>query len=243
MKGSIATNASSMQALDEQYRAISHNLANASTTGYKRRVTSFAQALQRQVAGGRPLETGDMVRPVTRTDFSQAAMNVTGRSLDMAIEGDGFFVIETNEGPLYTRNGSFMTDDEGRLTDAMGRTVAGEAGPLTIPRDVGVTDVHVTRDGHIHADGRDIGQLRLESFEDPSVLAPVGDSCFRAENDAATQPAEDAVVHQGATESSNVNTVEDLVGLITVSRMYEANLKSIASKSERMSRLLQVAMS
>lgn len=243
MKGSIATNASSMQALDEQYRAIAHNLANASTTAYKRRVTSFAQALQRQVAGGRPVGTGDMVRPVTGIDFSQAALNVTGRTLDMAIEGDGFFVIETDEGPRYTRNGSFLTDDQGRLTDVSGRTVAGEGGPLTIPGDASVLDVHVTREGRIHADGREIGRLRVVRFEDPSVLTAVGDSCFAADDDGAAQAAEDAVIHQGATESSNVNTVEDLVGLMMVSRLYEANLKSIAAKSERMSRLLQVAMS
>lgn len=243
MKDSISVTASSLQALGEQYQAITHNLANANTAGYKRRVTAFSLALQRQMSGGEPLGKTDLVRPVTGIDFSQAALNVTGRSLDLALGGDGFFVIETTDGPRYTRNGSFVTDDQGRLCDLSGRTVAGEGGPLTIPPDVSVTNVHVGGDGTVSAAGQNLGRLRVVRFEDASVLQPVGQNVFRAPDAAAAQPAENTVVRQGATESSNVNTVEALVGLITVTRMYEANLKSIAAQNERARRLMQVAMS
>ncbi|MGC9453824.1 MAG: flagellar basal-body rod protein FlgF [Phycisphaerae bacterium] len=243
MKDSIAATASSLRALSEQYQAIAHNLANANTAGYKRQVTAFSAALQRQLAGGAPAGGADLVRPVTGIDFSQAALNVTGRSLDLALAGDGFFVLETAEGPRYTRNGSFVTDDQGRLTDMSGRTVAGDGGPLTIPPNVGVTDIHVSNDGNISAGGQNIGRLQIVRFEDTSVLEPVGSNAFRAPEGAAASPAADTVVHQGATESSNVNTVEALVGLITVTRMYEANLRSIAAQNERAKRLMQVAMS
>ncbi|MFP3937106.1 MAG: flagellar hook-basal body protein [Phycisphaerae bacterium] len=243
MTDSFAATASSLKALGEQYQAITHNLANANTAGYKKQVTAFARALERQVAGGEPVGSADVVRPVRGIDFSQAALNVTGRSLDLALAGDGFFVVESDDGQRYTRNGSFITDDQGRLTDMSGRTVTGEGGPLTIPPDAGVTDIHVAEDGNISAAGQNIGRLQIVRFEDTSVLQPVGSNVFRAREDATPEPTEDTVVHQGAKEASNVDTVESLVGLITVTRMYEANLKSISSQNERARRLMQVAMS
>jgi flagellar basal body rod protein FlgG len=243
MQDSIAATASSLQALNEQYRAIAHNLANANTAGYKRRVTAFAQALARQLAGGEPLGESDMVRPVTGIDYSQAAMTVTGRTLDLALAGDGFFVLETPDGPRYTRSGVFVTDNQGRLTDLSGRTVAGEGGPLTIPSSVSVSDVHVAPDGGVFAGDQSIGRLRVVRFEDNATLEPVGDNVFAAGEGATPAAAEDTQVHQGAKEASNVNTVEALIGLITVTRLYEANLKSIATQDERTRQLLQVAMS
>jgi flagellar basal-body rod protein FlgF len=243
MQDSIAATASSLQALNEQYRAISHNLANANTAGYKRRVTAFAQALSRQLAGGEPVGGGDLVLPVTGIDYSQAALNVTGRTLDLALAGDGFFVLETPEGPRYTRNGVFVTDDQGRLTDLSGRTVAGEGGPVTIPSSVSVSDVHVSPDGQVFAGEQNVGRLRLVRFDDNATLEPVGDNAFAAGEGAAPAPADNLQVHQGAKEASNVNTVEALIGLIMVTRLYEANLKSIATEDQRTRQLLQVAMS
>ena len=93
-------------------------------------------------------------------DFSQGNITETGRQLDFGLSGKGFFVIETPNGPLYTRNGIFQTDQNGLLTDSLGRAVAGEGGPITIPGNVGISQVSVSKDGSISADGINIGKFQ-----------------------------------------------------------------------------------
>jgi flagellar basal-body rod protein FlgG len=244
MLGSTEITSSGMEALTRQYEAIAHNLANANTTGYKRRLTAFQCLLEAQMQGADPANvlTGEVKGTVT-IDHAQGPLTNTGRSLDVAIEGEGFFVIETPEGPLYTRNGSFEVNPQGQLVDASGRTVSGEGGPIVLPGAVGVSRITVSQDGTVWAGGQSVGRLSLVRFENPSVLEPVGQSCFRAPAGAAPGPTANAKVRQFFQEGSNVNVVEELVGLIAVTRLYEANVKAIEKQDEQARNLLQVAMS
>jgi len=179
----------------------------------------------------------------TSIDFSQGNLVRTDQPLDLALEGKGFFVVETPDGPVYTRAGTFHVNHLGRLVDAAGRGVAGEGGPITVPNTVGFTETSVSPEGRVYAAGADIGKLRMVTFEDESALSSVGEGNYQAPTSAAPQPATKATVHQGFREASNVNVVEALVGLITVTRLYEANIKAIASQDEQMKTILQAALS
>ena len=238
MSDPIQATGSCLQALSDQFRAVTNNLANADTVGYKSRRTAFAQALAR--AGVDPAAT-EVVGSLS-LDLTQGPLLQTGRPLDVALDGEGFFVLETPDGPLYTRNGAFRTNASNQLVDAAGNLVAGESGPIVIPPSASQEQVHVGRDGTIYADGQAIGKLRMVRFEDPSVLTPRSSGAFVADDGASPQTASPAV-QQGFREGSNVSVVEEMVKLITISRMYEANMKTLsATQDERLRSLLDVAM-
>ena len=178
-------------------------------------------------------------------DFSQGNLSETGRQLDFAIYGKGFFVIETPNGPLYTRNGIFQTNQNGQIIDSQGRIVAGEGGPITIPTDAGgIPQVSVSNDGSISAGGITIGKFRLVDFGDNEAkLVPTGESCYRMP-DENIQPvaAENITVKQGSQEVSNVKMIEELVDMIMVTRLYEANMKFIAARKAVASSITSAAM-
>jgi flagellar basal-body rod protein FlgF len=237
MADSIAPISSSLEALTDQYRTITQNLANANTTGYKRRMTAFQQTLASQMTSASGAVADPAVAGRTSIDFTQGAMARTESPLDMAIDGAGFFVLETPTGPLYTRHGSFGLNSSNQLVDRAGRLVGGESGPITIPPTVSLQHVSISSDGTVSAEGKALGKVKLVQFKDPSVLTPVGGNCYAAPSGAQQQPAK-ASLCQGYQEGSNVNIVEEMVGLITVSRLYEANLKNVHTQDERMKTLL-----
>lgn len=241
MSDVVTSTASSLEALSNQYCTIAHNLANASTAGYKRRREAFIQSLQRQMNAA-PQATAPGVRSQASVDFTQGALVQTGRTLDLALDGAGFFVIESPQGTRYTRSGSFQVNAQGQLVDFAGRTLAGDGGPIIIPSGVSSGKVQVSAEGTVSVGGKSIGKLRLVSFEDPKVLRPVDGTGFEAPATVAPGPATKVTVHQGFQEASNVAVVEELVDLIAVTRLYEANLKTISTQDERMKNLLQVAM-
>jgi flagellar basal-body rod protein FlgF len=243
MSGAIDVVQPSLAAISTQYEATAHNLANANTTGYKRLVVALAAAPAAPGLEGLPTPGGvAVVIEKTAVDFSQGNLIRTERPLDMALTGKGFFVLETPDGPLYTRNGTFQTNAQGQLVDSAGRTVAGEGGPIIIPLKGAARSLSVSSDGRISAGGVQIGKLRLVEFDDPQVLVPVGQSAFRAPAGVTPPAAAKTTVQQGFQESSNVSAVDELVNLITATRLYEANLKSVQMTAEGTKSLLGVAL-
>ncbi len=233
---------SSINALMREYETITNNLANVSTAGYKRRCNAFSKSLQGQMSGADKYLAGS-IDLNSSLDFSQGNLSETGRTLDFAIYGKGFFVIETPDGPLYTRNGIFQTNQNGQIIDLQGRIVAGDAGPITIPNNM-ISQVSVSSDGNISASGIPIGKFQLVDFEDnENKLVPTGDSCYRMP-DKNIQPAasENIIVKQGSREVSNVKMIEELVDMIMVTRLYEANMKFIAARKEVASSITSAAM-
>ena len=228
--------ANSLQALSEQFHAIAHNLANVNTSGYKRVLCDFVTA---PAGAGGPAAPG-AVRVKTVHDFSPGTLVQTERALDLGLQGKGFFVLETPDGQLYTRHGVFTTNAEGRLVDLAGRAVAGESGPIVIPKNAPLHSINVSADGNISAGKTVLGKLKLVEFADPQVLVAVGQNAFQGPADQATA-AKTTTVHQGFQEASNVGAVDELVGLIMVSRLYEANTKAAHARDERLKTLLGVA--
>ena len=231
----------SINALTQEFDIIAHNLANVSTVGFKRRCNAFSKSLEAQDAETYSPGTIDLN---SIFDFSQGSIVETGRPLDFGLHGKGFFVIETPKGPLFTRNGTFNTNQNNQMVDSQGRIVAGQAGPITIPGNVGISQLNVSSDGTISAGGIAIGKFRLVDFNDnENKLVPTGDSCYRMP-DENIQPieAEHIVVKQGYQEASNVQIIDELVDMILVSRLYEANMKTLTAAKETSSSLISVAM-
>jgi flagellar basal body rod protein FlgG len=225
--------------LTREFEIIAHNMANVSTAGFKRRCNSFTQALalQEGEAAGAAQETPGIF------DFSQGHLVQTGRTLDFALHGKGFFVVESPDGPLYTRHGVFTINPHGQLVDAAGRFVAGTAGPLIVPPSADVSQMHVSNDGRIRAGQAEIGQLRIVEFGDQEQqLLPAGLNCFRAPASLDPTETRDALVRQGYTEASNVKLVDELVNMIAVSRLYEANMKLVSVARDATSSTISVAM-
>jgi flagellar basal-body rod protein FlgF len=243
MADTILQISASVEALTHEFEIITHNLANVSTVGYKRLCSTFSESLQAQQAGTEEETTGS-VTSIASLDFSQGHMVKTDRPLDLALFGKGFFVIETPEGPLYSRNGIFQVNQNGQLVNSEGRMIAGEAGPITVPTNVGPSQLSVTGDGSINAGGTAIGKLRLVDFpSNEDKLVPAGANCSRMPEDIQPVTAEQIVVRQGCQEASNVKMIDELVDMIIVSRLYEANMKSIAAQQEASSSIIDVAAS
>ena len=227
--------AATISNLNRQFEVTAHNLANVSTAGYKRQRISFASVL---AAEGEP-QSGETVA----MDFTQGSLIQTGRPLDVALEGKGFFVVETPQGRRYTRNGSLRLNGDGQLVDFMNRPVVGESGPITIPSSVSSQTIQIAADGAVYAGGRKLDTLRIMSFKDLTMLMPIGQGSFVPHPDAEAVMAPDVRVHQGYTEASNVNLIEELVGMITTTRLFEANLKAISTRDDYLQSILRVAMS
>ena len=234
---------SSINALMREFNIVTHNLANVSTVGYKRRCNAFSKSLESQKKGQDSYSPGD-INVESEFDFSQGNIVETDRGLDFALYGRGFFVIETPSGPLYTRNGVFHTNQNGQIVDSSGRIVAGSAGPITIPVNILPSQLSVTGDGSISAGEVTLGKFSLVNFQDnEKKLVPAGENCYRMpEKDITPVTAENIIVKHRYQEASNVNMIDELVDMLMVSRLYEANMKFVAAQREASGSILSVAM-
>ncbi|MCK6547718.1 flagellar basal-body rod protein FlgF [Myxococcota bacterium] len=203
---------------------LSHNVANSNTAGYRAQRVTFAEALANASAKTSPqVELSGQV-----LDASPGALQQTGEALDLAIEGDGFFAVETPQGVRYTRGGSFHLDAEGTVVSADGHAVLDrDGGHLAIP--AGTKAIAIGADGTIDADGLRVGQLQVARFE-PGALLQEGTLLATQAGASATAIEEgtNAIV-SGALERSNFNAVRGMVELIRVSRSYESLTKMIQS--------------
>ncbi len=233
---------SSVGSLMKEYNSIALNLANVNTSGYKRRINSFSREMMDGEGSSSDSVSGGEISANGAIDFSQGSLLRTGRVLDVAISGKGFFVIETKEGPLYSRNGVFQVSKTGQLVDLEGRNVAGEDGPIVIPGSVSVQQVNVAEDGSVTVGEAVLGKLKMVEFkEDADQLIPAGKNCYLAPEELRPTTAEKVMLKQGFRENSNVTLVEELVNLVTVTRLYETNMKILSRKRDNNKVMIGVA--
>lgn len=234
MADSIEGLSSNIQALTKEYETVAQNLANMSTAGYKRTLNSFSRELSSRLSEApEDMPADGAIQATGARDFSQGQMIRTDRTLDMAIQGKGFFVVETPEGPLYTRNGAFQIQRDGRLVDMAGRNVAGADGPIIVPTTVSEQSISISSDGALRSGDTALGRIRIVDFGvDESRLTAKGFNGFIAPADTVPAPAAKAVVHQGYQEASNVRSVEEMVSLMVVSRMYETNMNVLRKRAD-----------
>jgi flagellar basal-body rod protein FlgG len=221
----------SMQAQSLRQEVLANNLANISTAGFKRDDLILAPpGTDAGALAGNGVNVSPALRqPVAQfTDFSPGPVRETGRALDAALTGPGFFVVDTPAGQRYTRNGGFTRSVEGYLATADGARVLGTKGPIVIRSAVGVT---VGPEGDVQEDGRVIDTLRVVDFPSPYRLLKEGNGLFVAAGAEPTIVRAPQVVG-GALEASNVNSVETMVSMIDLLRKYEAAQRSVQSLDE-----------
>jgi flagellar basal body rod protein FlgG len=160
-------------------------------------------------------------------NFDQGPLNRTGRALDLAIHGDGFFEVETGDGARYTRNGAFVRDSDGYLATQDGNPLAGG---IQIPPG----EVQIAEDGTVSVDGAVFGRIRIMQFDDSSVLEKDGSSLFRTANGVKPReaPAGEASVLSGYIEKSNVDVIGEMTDMISALRAYEISQKALKSQDE-----------
>ena len=226
----IYTAAGGMLSQQLSINTITNNMANGETVGYKKDnavMSPFQQHLTHYLDSSQPFGStviGDMPYGVevveTNISFQQGAIEPTGNKHDLAIDGDGFFMVETPEGVRLTRNGAFKVNSENNLVTAQGYRVLGQGGYI----EVGGQDFSVLEDGRIFQDGVEVEQLRVVDFVDRSALQKEGESHFSVPEVAA--PVEPQFkIRQGYLEHSNVDMNLEMSRLISAFRGYEANSK------------------
>ena len=234
MDRSIYLTAAGMNASLKKLRRISVNMANSNTPGFKRTVGRL-----RGEPDGSTGRLSENLRPVAgpeSLDLSQGGTRKTGRPLDIALRGRGFFAVETSSGRRYTRKGRMYLNQEGELVDAAGHPFVSDRGALSIPEDA--KQVTVTRDGDVLADGRELGTLRVVTIPEPEKL--VRESWCLLRNDGRDpQEATDCDVEQGVLEKSNVNPLSEMVGLMKAVRAYEGNARVMNRMDSAKKQLIQ----
>lgn len=213
--------------VSEQDRT-ANNLANANTVGFKRD-RSFSQTLNERLdAEGAPRT--DRIA-AQWADMRTGAFEETGNPLDVAILGDGFFVISDDESGAqrYTRAGRFMPDADGLLRDPVGNLVEGEAGPIQINPEA--ADVLIGRDGQVMSGGQLVGKLRIVTFADPFALRRVGGASFEA-GEIEPDDVENPTVRQGFVEASNVDAVAEMTDMIKHFRLFESQQRVLRTNDD-----------
>jgi flagellar basal-body rod protein FlgF len=214
-----------MQALD----MLSNNLANANTSGFKLD-REFYSLYSGDAAGADGEEAEQMPNVKSSwTDFSQGQLSPTKNPLDLALTGQGFFVVTGPSGPLYTRNGSFQLSNTGVLTTADGYPVTGNDGPIQTQSNA---PIEVQQDGTIQQSGQTLGQLQIANFANPRTLTKVGGSYFVNTNPSVQPTTSQATVSQGLVEESNVIPAEAAVSLVGVMRQFEMLQKAIMTTTD-----------
>ncbi|MDR1532075.1 MAG: flagellar hook-basal body protein [Clostridiales bacterium] len=216
--------------------AISNNIANVNTTGYKRDMPiarAFSEELMIRLHDEQPLsrQVGGVTLGVfvddIYTDFTNGALHQTLGNLDLALSGGGFFSVtvvdaEGNETTMYTRDGTFTLSQDGTLITKDGGVVQGTGGVITLPAG----EINIQEQGQVYVNNEYVDTLLLVDFEDYHTLRKTKDNYFYT-TDQSTETVFLGTVQQGYIESSNVNAVTEMVAMITVNRAYEINQRMI----------------
>ncbi|KEJ90552.1 flagellar hook-basal body complex protein [Sulfitobacter donghicola] len=213
--------------LKREMQVVANNIANSSTTGFRAEGVIFSEYVK-SVDGGPSLSMGQ--GNVGKTSFEQGGLEQTNGTFDFAIEGDGYFVVQTPLGDRLTRAGSFSPNAAGELVTPDGFPVLDNGrAPLFIPAGAGT--LSVSADGTLSMDGNPLGQMAIVRPLAPNEMVREDGVMFRA--DAGDEPAEEARVLQGFTEGSNVNPLLELSRLIEVQRAYEMGQSFLKTEDER----------
>lgn len=213
---------------------IANNIANMSTTGYRRDGVVFSEHVSALSAGEESLSMA--VGDGRITALAQGDLTLTGSRFDLAIEGEGFFMVETAQGQMLTRAGAFAPSEIGEIVAPDGARLLDLGGaPILVPFDA--ERVAVAADGTVSADGEPLAQIGLYRPADPNELTRAGGVRFTAES--GYEPVEDAVIRQGFVESSNVDPVVEIARMIEVQRAYEMGQGLLENEDQRIRSVLQ----
>jgi len=217
-----------MSSLIYLQEVIANNLANVNTVGFKR------ERFFPEVLSDASIQAETNCEEITI--FDQGPLRETKNSLDMAIEGEGFFTIQTPEGIRYTRNGSFKLNFMGQLGMDENALVMGESGPIEV-----TGEITVNGRGEIYQKGEMIDRLRIVTFERPYPIKKAGYNLFVPEEDQVDEiEVEDARIMQGFVEESNVEPIKEMVNMLSLFRFFEAGQKTLTTYDEMLDKSANV---
>lgn len=220
--------------IQKEMDAIANNVANANTTAYKADRVTFNSFLSQPRGAGamNAMIFPKMASPYRET--KEGTIGTTGNPLDVAIRGEGYFVVDTPQGQRFTRDGHFSIDTAGRLVSAGGLPILDDGSrPITVPLGSGA--ITIGEDGAISAGEQRIGKIRVVTFDDPQVLKRVGAGLYTADN-AVPKPAQTAQVTQYSLEGANIEPVLEMTRMMEVARSYQGAQKILDSEDDRMRR-------
>jgi len=244
MLSGIYACASSLETLEQQQDIIAHNLANAETAGFRRSkgvFRSFNEVLEGEQKGTGPADLAGTA-PVlsTEIDLAKGTLRQTGGSLDLAVEGDGFFVLRTPSGQRYTRRGSFQLSEDGTIVNSLGWALTSDSGDLTVPR--GVREIAIQSDGQVIVDDMPMGRVMVVDVPDKSQLVRTEQCTFRtADKDTFLPLSAGSKVRQGYIETSNVQVIDEMVAMIATLRIYEASQRMLSQQADTLEQLTRAA--
>jgi flagellar basal-body rod protein FlgF len=232
MDNALYVGLSRQMVLRRQLDIVANNIANADTAGFK------VESLMQKTQPAEPAYTLQGPRPVkfvgedgVLRDFGQGALRRTDAPLDLAIEGKGFFQVNSPSGPRYTRDGSFRLNENGTLVTQGGLPVMDDGGGQ-IDLDPTQGQVTISQDGTVSQGATRVGKLGVVNFQTLSTLEKTGDNLYRNTSNQQPQPVEFSKVRQGMLEGSNVQPVLEISRMIEISRAYEQMAKIMDANSD-----------
>jgi len=240
----IYSSGSGLQPRMTQLEILSNNIANSNTTGFKKDnlfIQVMKNAALSQIQGEGPLRGLDSKE---FTDFSEGSFNQTNAPLDLAIQGRGFFVLDTPQGVRYTRNGNFSLSADGTVVNSDGYPLLGSSGKIQIPQPEKISEASISIDeyGNVTNGTTTLGKVRVADFQNPSDLKKDGASLFVSTG--PEKPVELDVQHslirQGYLEESNVDPVESMVQLVELSKNFETDQHMVQSQDASLEKAMDV---
>jgi len=240
----IQSTGSALKPMMTRMEVIANNLANINTVGFKKDEV-FIHLMKKtdlEQAGGKGEIAGYDVRKFT--DFSEGSLQQSGNPLDVALQGRGFFVIDTPLGIQMTRNGNFTLSLDGTLVTSQGHPVMGTEGSIHFPDIQNLSEgrLAITETGEITIDKRVIGKFRIADVADPTILRKNGDSFLIVDKNVplSTVNNESVIVRQGYLEESNVDGLEELITMVELTRNFESGQRAIQYQDGTLERLNEV---
>ena len=228
MNSGIYTAYSGLRAQSDALEIISNNLANLNTTAFKEEKAFYTYLDPSADASQQTADLNGTINQSIRVgsvvNSAEGTLSATNRDLDIAIEGNGFLVVNTPRGIRYTRNGNLNLNAQSVLVASDGSPVIGESGkPITL----GPGKITIGESGEVSLDNAQVDRLKIASFDDLSALKKEGSSLFISRADRSLEKSSDAKIKSGYLEQSNVNPVSSIVRMVEILRNYEAIQKSI----------------
>ena len=216
---------------------ISNNIANVSTPGFKVSRPVFNAFTGEDESGNEMLQNTSVSMYDSYLNFSAAPLLETGNNFDFAIEGEGFFVVSTKDGPMYTRNGQFTISTDKKLVTASGDPVLGKGGEINVDGN----QINVESDGSVFVDKTFVDTIKLVDFEDKKYIRNYGKNLFiNTKEGSAEIVPENSTIRQGYYEASNVDIMREMIEMIHTVRAYEAYTKIGESLDDVLGKLIDV---
>lgn len=203
---------------------IANNISNMGTSGYKADMLYYLKEKDASSGG-----TGVKATPLMVVDFSQGSLVATGNPLDIAVKGEGFFVVRTKNGEAYTRKGNFTLNKKSEVVTQDGDLLLGESGKIVLNG----SNVVVSDSGEVSVDGNRAGKLRIVKFAKPSLLVRDGNGLFSDPGGAGLEIEDEPDVQAGFLELSNVQSIREMVEMINIQRTVEVYQKGIQTINEQ----------